>query len=413
MARRVVVTGLGAVTPVGNDVATTWDNLVAGKSGIRRIALFDPSDIGCQIDGEVKDFDPLQYVDRKDLRRMDRNVQFAVAASRQALCDSGLRITPDNTDSIGVVIGSAIGGIKTLLDQQKIFDERGPSRLSPFFLQNLVPDAASGQVAIYLGARGPNLAIVSACASGGHALGEAFETIRRGDAEAMIAGGTEAAIVPVVVAGFHIWGALALGETGPEQACRPFDKTRAGFVMSEGAAMMILEDLDHALARDAHIYAELIGYGSSNDAFDLVQPVESAEGLARAMRMAIRKSGIDTDTVDYIHPHGTATPIGDKYETAAVKSIFGPHAYRLAMSSTKSMTGHMMGASGAVSALTCVLAIDRGVIPPTINYEFPDPECDLDYVPNVARTATVAVAMANSMGLGGHNSSLIFRSLAD
>ncbi len=410
MRKRVVVTGLGAVTPLGNDVASTWDGLIAGRSGIDRIALFDPSPLAVQIDGEVKGFDPLQYVDRKDLRRMDRNVQFAVAAARQAVDDARLCINGHNAESIGVIIGSAIGGIKTMLDQQKVYDERGATRVSPFFLQNLIPDTASGQVAIYLGAKGPNMAVVSACATGGHALGEAAETIRRGDADVVIAGGTEAAIVPLVVAGFTVMRALATGDESPQTACRPFDKTRQGFVMAEGSAVFVLEDLEHAERRNARIYAELIGYGSSNDAFDLAAPAENGEGMARAIRMALRKANLCPEHVDYINAHGTGTPLNDKFETAAVKSVFGEHAYRLAMTSTKSMTGHMMGAAGAVEAMACVLTIAQGIIPPTINYRYPDPDCDLDYVPNQARRAQVHVAMSDSMGLGGHNSCVIFRS---
>lgn len=409
MSRRVVVTGLGAITPLGNDVATTWDAMIGGRSGVARITHFDTQALPIDIAGEVKKFDPLLYVDKKDLRNMDLNVQFAVGAAKQAMADAKLTIEPENAESVGVIIGSAIGGIKTLLDHQKIFDERGSKRLSPRFLQNLIPDTASGQVAISTGACGPNMAVVSACATGGHALGEAAETIRRGDADVMIAGGTEMAIVPVVIAGFAVMGALASGENGPEQASRPFDKTRSGFVMSEGAGVMILEELEHARRRDAHIYAEFVGYGSTNDAFDLAAPPENGIGIARAMRMAIRKAGICPDEVNYINAHGTSTPLNDKYETAAVKSVFGDHAYNLTLTSTKSMTGHMMGATGVVEAMSCVLAIADGIIPPTINYKYPDPECDLDCVPNVARHTPVRVAMSNSMGLGGHNSCVIVR----
>ncbi|HLG50623.1 MAG TPA: beta-ketoacyl-ACP synthase II [Chloroflexota bacterium] len=414
MQRRVVVTGLGAVTPLGNDVPTTWSKLIAGESGIDRITLFDPSPFTVQIAGEVKNFDPLNYVEKKDARRMDRNVQFAVAAAREAVADAGLSISPCNAERVGVIVGSAVGGIRTMLDQQKVLEERGPTRVSPFFLQNLIPDTASGQVAIYLGAKGPNMAVVSACATGGHALGEAAETIRRGDADVIIAGGTEAAIVPLVLAGFTVMRALATGDGGPPAAaCRPFDRTRQGFVMSEGCAILVLEELEHARRRGARIYAELVGYGSSNDAFDLAAPAEQGEGIAQAMRMALRKAGLCPEDVDYINAHGTATPLNDKYETAAVKAVFGEHAYRLAMSSTKSMTGHMMGAAGAVEAMACVLAITHGIIPPTINYRYPDPDCDLDCVPNQARRQTVRVALSDSMGLGGHNSCLIFRSLTD
>jgi len=357
----------------------------------------------------VKGFDPLRYVDAKEARRMDRNVQFAVAAAREALDDAGVTIDAGNRDETGVIVGTAIGGIKTLLDNQHVFDERGPNRLSPHFLQNLIPDTASGQVAISTGARGPNMAIVSACATGGHALGEAAETIRRGDARMMIAGGTEACLVPVVLAGFIIMRILAADDGDPTKACRPFDLMRQGFVMAEGSCMMILEDLDHALSRGAKIYAELVGYGSTNDAYHLAAPSEGGEGLVRAMDVALRKAGLRPEEVDYVNAHGTGTQVGDKYETQALKTVFGDHAYKLAVTSTKSMTGHMMGAAGAVEGLTCVLAVKHSIIPPTINYEHPDPDCDLDYVPNVARPAPVRVAMSNSMGLGGHNSSVVFR----
>ena len=409
MGKRVVVTGLGAVTPLGNDVDSTWSALVAARSGIDRITLFDPSPFSVQIFGEVKGFEPLRYVDAKEARRMDRNVQFAVAATREAVDDARLVIDTSNRDEIGVIIGTAIGGIKMLLDHQRIFEERGPGRLSPHFLQNLIPDTASGQVAITTGARGPNLAVVSACATGGHALGEAAETIRRGDARAMIAGGTEACLVPVVLAGFITMRVLAPGDGNPAKACRPFDRTRQGFVMSEGACVMILEDLDFALARGARIYAELVGYGSTNDAYHLAAPAEDGEGAARAMARALQKAGLSPHEVDYINAHGTGTILNDKYETTAIKKVFGRHAHELAVSSTKSMTGHMMGAAGAVEALACVLAITHSIIPPTTNYEHPDPDCDLDYVPNVARETPVRVAMSNSMGLGGHNSCVVFR----
>ena len=409
MGKRVVITGLGVISPLGNDVPTTWSGLISGRSGIGPITVFDASQFSVRILGEVKDFDPLRYVDPKDARRMDRNVQFAVAASKEALADSALEIGDGNRDDIGVVMGTAIGGIKTLLDTQKVFEERGPSRLSPHFIQSLIPDTASGQVAIETGARGPNMAVVSACATGGHAIGEAAETVKRGDAVAMIAGGTEACLVPVVLGGFIQMRALASSNGDPTKACRPFDKTRAGFVMAEGAAVMILEELDHALARGARIYAELAGYGSSSDAFHLAAPAENGEGAVRAMRMAIRKAGIQPEEVDYVNAHGTGTALNDRFETAAVKTVFGPHAYRLCVSSTKSMTGHMMGAAGAIEAMACTLAVAHSIIPPTINYEHPDPDCDLDYVPNVAREQPVRVAMSNSMGRGGHNSCLVVR----
>jgi 3-oxoacyl-[acyl-carrier-protein] synthase II len=408
--RRVVVTGLGAITPLGNDVQTTWKGLTSAQSGIGPITLFDPEPFAVKIGGEIRGFDPLDWIDRKDARRMDRNVQFAVAAARQAVADARVSIDSTNADATGVIIGSAIGGIKTMLDQQKLLDERGPNRLSPFFLQNLIPDTASGQVAISLGAKGPNMAVVSACATGGHALGEAFETIRRGDADVILAGGTEAALVPLVLAGFIVMRALSPGDGDPTRACRPFDRTRQGFVMSEGAAILVLEELEHALARDAQIYAEMVGYGSTNDAFDLAAPADRGEGIARAMCRALHKANLRPQDVAYINAHGTGTPLNDKVETAAIKTVFGDHAYRLAVSSTKSMTGHMMGAAGAIEAMSCVLAIKTGILPPTINYENPDPDCDLDYVPNQKREAQPSVAMSTSMGLGGHNSCVIFRS---
>ena len=409
MPKRVVVTGAGVVTPLGNSACETWEGMIQGRSGVDRITLFDPSALAVQISGEVRNFDPLRWVDRKDARRMDRNVMFAVAAAKMALEDARFCVTPENAEEVGVVIGSAIGGIKTMLDQQKVLEEKGPNRLTPFFLQNLIPDTASGQVAIETKAKGPNMAIVSACATGGHSIGEAAETIRRGDARVMIAGGTEAAVVPLVVAGFVVMRALANGNGDPKKACRPFDLNRSGFVMAEGAGVLILEDLEHALARGARILAEIVGYGSSNDAYDLAAPAERGEGAARAMAMALRKSGLDPTEIDYINAHGTGTPLNDKYETMAIKQVFGDHAYRLAVSSTKSMTGHMMGAAGAVEAFACVMALVHGIIPPTINYETPDPECDLDYVPNQARRATIRAAMSNSFGLGGHNSCLIVR----
>jgi len=412
LSKRVVVTGLGAVTPLGNDIETTWTALLEGRSGVAPITLFDPSPFSIQIAGEVKNFNPADQIDRKDLRRMDRNVQFAVVAAREAVRRAGLVIDETNANRVGVILGSAVGGISTLIEYQKVLDTKGPNRVSPHFLQNMICDTASGQVAIYLGAKGPNMAVVSACATGSHALGEAFETIRRGDADVIIAGGTEAAIVPLVLAGFIVMNALAPGNGDPAKACRPFDATRQGFVMSEGCCLMVLESLEHAQKRGANILAEFIGYGSSNDAFHLAAPAENAEGSARAMAMCIAKAGISPDQIDYINPHGSATPINDKSETQAIKTVLGEHAYRVPISSTKSMLGHMMAGAGAIEAAVCVLAIRDGIIPPTINYEHPDPECDLDYVPNQARRTTVNVALSNNMGLGGHNACVLFRRFA-
>lgn len=404
---RVVVTGLGAVTPVGNNVPTMWASLLEGKSGVARITSFDPSMLSVQIAGEVKGFNPAEHFEGKESRRMDRCVQFAVVAAREAIKDANITIDDTNADDIGVVFGSAAGGIRTMLEQQKVLEERGPGRVSPFFLPMMLADTPSGQIAISLGVRGPNMAVVSACATGGHAIGEAAETIKRGDARIVITGGTDSAILPLTVAGFIVMRALATDNDTPEQACRPFDITRQGFVMSEGAGVLILEDLEHARARGAKIYAEVIGYGSSADAFHLAAPAENAEGTIRAITMALRKAGIDQTEIDYINAHGTGTPLNDRLETFAIKRVFGEHAYRLKVSSSKSMTGHMMGAAGAIEAMVCILAMRDQIIPPTINLRHPDPDCDLDYVPNEARPAKIRMALSNSMGLGGHNSCII------
>ncbi len=413
METRVVVTGLGAITPLGNNVETTWASLLEGRSGITRITQFDPSPFSVQIAGEVKDFNPADYFEPKEARRMDRCVQFAVAAAREAIADAGLEIDSANAEDIGVIIGSAAGGIRTMLEQQKIMDDRGPGRVSPFFLPMMLADTPSGQVAISLGAKGPNMAVVSACATGGNAIGEAAETIRRGDAPIVITGGTDSAVLPLTLAGFIIMRALADDNEHPQKACRPFDARRAGFVMSEGATILVLENIEHAKARGAKIYAEVIGYGCAADAFHLAAPAENGEGTVRAMRMALRKAEIDPSEVSYINTHGTGTPLNDKFETLAIKRVFGEHAYKLLVSSTKSELGHMMGAAGAVEALACILSIRDNVIPPTINYENPDPECDLDCCPNHARPAKIDVALSNSMGLGGHNSCIILRRFAN
>jgi 3-oxoacyl-[acyl-carrier-protein] synthase II len=406
--RRVVVTGMGAVTPVGNSVGESWRSLLAGKSGVGPITLFDASDYAVQIAGEVKGFSSEGVIDPKDVRHMDRSVQFAVVATKEALADAQLDITDENADDIGIVLGTGAGGVGTLLQQQQVLEERGPRRVSPFFLPNFLADSASGQVAIAVGAKGPNMAVVSACATGGHAVGEAMETIRRGDADAMIAGGTEAVIVPVIMAGFINMRALG-NDADPTKASKPFDARREGFVLSEGSAILVLEELEHAVKRGAKIYAEVIGYGSTNDAYHMAAQLESGAGAARTMERAIRKAGIEPGEVDYINAHGTGTPLNDKVETLAIKNVFGDAARKVAISSTKSMTGHMMGAAGALEAIVCALAIRDGVIPPTINLEVPDPECDLDYTPHKARELKVDVALSNSIGLGGHNSCVILR----
>jgi beta-ketoacyl-acyl-carrier-protein synthase II len=405
--RRVVVTGIGMVTPIGNDAPTTWRALVEGRSGIGRITRFDPSDQKAQIAGEVKDFDPLRYMDAREARHMERSVQFAVVASGEAIQDAGLEITPANADRIGVIVGTSVGGIALLMEQYKVMEERGPGRVSPF-LSNGLPDSAASQIAISFGARGPNMAVVSACASGGHATGEAVETIRRGAAEVMLACGADSLIIPVMVASFNSMRALATGNAHPQEACKPFDLRRDGFVVGEGAATLLLEELDHARARGAHIYAEVVGYGSSNDAFHMSIPSEGGEGVVRAMKMALADAGMPPDAVNYVNAHGTGTLLNDKYETAAIKTVFGKHAYNLAVSSTKSMIGHCMGAAGAIEGVITVLSLCKSVIPPTINLRVPDPECDLDYVPLEARHADMETAMSNSIGLGGHNSVLLF-----
>jgi beta-ketoacyl-acyl-carrier-protein synthase II len=419
-ARRVAVTGLGVVSPVGIGVEATWEALVAGRSGIADITLFDASPFEVRVAGEVKGFDATQYMDAKDARRHDRNTHFAVAATGEALRNAGLlgddgRVTGVDADRFGMVFGTGIGGIGMLLDGQQTLVERGPRRVSPFLLPHMLPDSASGQVAIQFGIRGHNMAVVSACATGGHAIGEAMEAIVRGQADLMLGAGTEAPLVPLAFAGFSQMRALGTprdpdtGEYSAPMASRPFDATRDGFVVSEGAAVLVLEELEHALARGARPIAEVIGYGSSADAFDMAAPAAQGEGNQRAMRAALARAGIGPEEVDYINPHGTSTPLNDRYETMAIRGVFGEHADRLAVSSTKSMTGHAMGAAGAIEAFVCARVIETGCIPPTINYRHPDPELTLDYVPNQARAADVRVALSNSMGLGGHNSTVILR----
>ncbi len=384
--RRVVVTGLGAVTPLGNDAPSTWQAALAGRSGIDWIRSFDASGFPVRVAAEVKDFDSAAVVPAKEARRLERNVLFAVSAAREAVADADL----DGLDPtrVGIVLGSAVGGFIGLLDQADVMRERGADRVSPFFLPNVLVDSASGQVAIALGVRGPNYAVVSACATGSHAVGEAAELIKRGDADVILAGGTEACMHPLILAGFCAMRGLAVEDEHPPRASRPFDATRAGFVMGEGACVLLLEELEAAQTRGARIYAEVLGYGASNDAHHMAQPDPESVGVAE---------------MSYINAHGTSTPLGDAAETRAIKDVFGAHAYDLAVSSTKSMTGHCFGAAGAIEAMMCVLALKEGTIPPTINYEHPDPECDLDYVPNEARQANIDVALSNAMGLGGHN----------
>jgi 3-oxoacyl-[acyl-carrier-protein] synthase II len=403
---RVAVTGLGAVTPIGSDVRTTWDAAVAGRSGIDWIRSFDASGLPVRIAAEVKDFDPTRVASPKEVRKLERNVLLALGAARESMQDAGLNgFEPTR---VGIVFGTAIGGVNGILEQEEIRRERGPDRVSPNFLPNVLVDSASGQLAISLGIKGLNYAVVSACATGSHAIGEAAEIIKRGDADAVLAGGAEAAMHPLILAGFTAMRGLAVENEDPPRASRPFDATRAGFVMGEGACVLMLEDLEAARARGARVYAEVLGYGGSNDAHHMAQPEPEATGVADMMRNALNRAKVEPERVGYINAHGTSTPLGDLAETKAIKDVFGAHAYELAVSSTKSVMGHTFGAAGAIEGMMCVLAIHEGVLPPTINYRNPDPACDLDYVPNEAREARVDVALSNAMGLGGHNGCVLF-----
>ncbi len=407
MRKRVVITGLGCITPLGNDVTTLWGNIQAGKSGVGLITRYDTSLFKVKIGAEVKDFDPTALFGAREARRMDRFAQFGLAAAMQALSHSGLVITETNRDQIGVVIGTGIGGMNTLEEQMEVYYQRGPDRVSPFLVPMMLPDTAAGMIAIHFGARGPNMAVVSACASGTNALGEAAELIRRGSAEVIISGGTESVLVPIAMAGLGNMTALSSRNDEPERASRPFDKDRDGFVMGEGAALLVLESLEHATGRGALILAEILGYGTSNDAYHISAPAEDGAGASLCMRSALKDGGLTVRDIDYINAHGTSTPLNDKSETAAIKNIFGKQAYKIPVSSTKSMTGHLLGAAGALEALICVKVLQDSILPPTINYETPDPECDLDYVPNHARKAKVRHIMSNSFGFGGHNASII------
>jgi 3-oxoacyl-[acyl-carrier-protein] synthase II len=408
MNRRVVITGLGALTPVGNDVPTMWSNLIAGQSGAGPITQFDAANFKTKFACEVKGFDPIAIVGKKDARRMDRFTQFAVAVAKQALDDSGLLVTAENAPRIGALIGTGIGGIATIIDQVQEMLLKGPDRVSPFTVPMMLPDTAAGQVAIQFGLKGPNLCAVSACATGSNAIGEATEWVRRGITDVVLAGAAEAAIIPLAVASFNNMTAISTRNDAPDKASRPFDKDRDGFVVGEGAAVLVLEDLDHALKRYARIYAEVIGYGLSADAYHITAPEENGIGAAQAMQMALAQAGLEPHQIDYINAHGTSTPLNDKSETAAIKRVFGEAAYGVPISSTKSMIGHLMGAAGAVEAVVAVKVIEQGIIPPTINYTTPDPLCDLDYVPNTARHQPVNTVMSNSFGFGGHNAVVIF-----
>lgn len=409
MWRRVVVTGMGAITPLGLDVASFWEGLKSGQNGVALITSFDPTGQPVRFAAEVKGFSPENYLERKEARRMDRFTQFAIAATKEALAHSGLQITDENRTRIGTLIASGIGGLHTLEEQHRVFLERGPDRVSPFLIPMMIANMASGQVAIQFGLQGPCTTVVTACAAGTNAIGDAWEIIRRGDADVMIAGGTEAAITALALASFANARALSTRNDDPEHASRPFDAERDGFVMGEGAGVLVLEELEHALQRDAPILAEITGYAMTADAYHITAPDPEGDGARRVMELAMRKAGIAPDEVDYINAHGTSTPANDRLETLAIKRAFGEHAYRLAISSTKSMTGHLLGAAGAIEAIATVLAIQHQTAPPTINYQVPDPECDLDYVPNTARPMKIDIALSNSFGFGGHNATLVFK----
>ncbi|XXM73894.1 beta-ketoacyl-ACP synthase II [Lysinibacillus sphaericus] len=406
--KRVVITGLGAVTPLGNDVESTWSGILEGKTGIGPLTRLNADDYPAKVAAELKDFDIEQYVERKEARKMDRFTHYAVAASMMAVKDADLEINDENANRVGVWIGSGIGGMETFENQYETFQKRGYRRVSPFFVPMIIPDMATGQVSIMLGAKGVNSCTVTACATGTNSIGDAFKVIQRGDADVMISGGAEAPITKMSVAGFCANTALSTN-TDPEKASRPFDANRDGFVMGEGAGIVVLEELEHALKRGATIYAEVTGYGSTGDAHHITAPAPAGEGGARAMKMALEDGGVRPEELDYINAHGTSTPYNDKYETMAVKEVFGEHAYKLAMSSTKSMTGHLLGAAGGVEAIFTVLAMKDSMLPPTINLDTPDPDCDLDYVANEARKREVNVAMSNSLGFGGHNATLVFK----
>ncbi len=410
--KRVVVTGLGAITPIGNTVADYWQALLAGQSGIGPITLFDASRHDCRIAGEVKGFDPIDHMDRKESKRMDRFAQFAVAASKHALKDAKFVVDDSNAAQIGVIIGTGIGGLKVLEDQQEIYLTRGPDRCSPFMIPMMIANMAAGMTAIHVGAKGPNSCSVTACAAGSNSIGDAFRLVQRGYAKAMICGGTEAAVTPLSIAGFAACKALSLNNANPNRASRPFDRDRDGFVLGEGVGVLVLEELEYALNRGARIYAEIIGYGLTCDAYHMTGQAPGGEGAARAIELCLKDAELTPDQVTYINAHGTSTPVNDPNETAAIKSALGNNAYQLAISSTKSMTGHLLGASGGIEAVATVKAIAEGKIPPTINLDNPDPECDLDYVPHHSRELAVEVALSNSFGFGGHNVTLAFKKYA-
>lgn len=411
--RRVVVTGLGLITPLGIGVKPSWEALLEGRSGIGVIKTFDSSDLPVHIAGEVKDFDPLLYIEPKEVKKMDRFIHFAVAASTMAMEDSGLRISEENAERVGVIIGSGMGGLPAIEHYHKTYLEKGYRRITPFFIPMLIVNLASGQVSIKFGAKGPNSAVATACATGSHAIGDAFKVIQRGDADVMIAGGTESVITPMAIGGFAVMKALSTRNNEPELASRPFDRDRDGFVMGEGSGVVILETLENARKRNAKIYAEVLGYGMTSDAYHITSPAPGGEGAAACMRLTLKDAGVLPEAVQYINAHGTSTKYGDELETAAIKKVFGDHAYTLAVSSTKSMTGHLLGAAGGVETVITIMSIQHNVIPPTINLDNPDPECDLDYVPHKPKHVDVDCALSNSFGFGGTNACLLFRKLRE
>ncbi|WP_034629168.1 beta-ketoacyl-ACP synthase II [Desulfotruncus alcoholivorax] len=407
-SKRAVVTGIGVVTPLGNSLEVFWNNLIEGKSGVGPITRFDTKGYDSTIAAEVKDFNPKDFIDHKEARRMDRFTHFALAATAMAVENAGLDIDRINRERSAVILGTGVGGLQTLEDQHKVMLDKGPGRVSPLFIPMMIANMGAGQIAIKYGLRGCNVTTTSACASSTNAVGEAFRLIQRGQADVVISGGAEAPVTPLAVAGFCSMKALSTHNDDPAGASRPFDAGRDGFVIGEGSVILVLEEMEHALARGANILAEITGYGTSCDAYHITAPDPEGAGAALAMRMALQDAGIQPAGIDYINAHGTSTPLGDKLETVAIKEVFGRHAYKMAVSSTKSMTGHLLGAAGGLEAAVCVLSINRGIIPPTINLETPDPDCDLDYVPNTARKAEIAVALTNSFGFGGHNATLIF-----
>jgi len=406
---RVVVTGMGTLNPLGSDTKSTWEELVAGESGIDYITLFDPVDMEAKFAGEVKGFEPTNYIERKEARRMDRFAQLAVAASREAVESARLEINHTNNDDIGVIIGSGIGGLTTLFEQARVLLEKGPDRVSPFLAPMMIADIAAAQISIALGIKGPNFCTTSACSSGSDAIGAAYELIKHGDVQVMLAGGTESIINPLGITAFTALKGLSTKNDTPKEASRPFDADRDGFVISEGACVLVLEKLEHALKRDATVLAEITAYGATADSFHVTQPLETGEGAAKAMRIALKKADIAPTDIDYINAHGTSTQLNDVMETRAIKTVFGDYAYKVPVSSTKSMLGHLIGCAGAIEAMICILSIRNGIIPPTINYQHPDPDCDLDYVPNTARKAEVNTTLSNSFGFGGHNSVLVIQ----